>query len=98
MLHAQGELSLGDLKLTSLSFDLCYLINCSFFLGGGGHLKKNYRFKGGGACKKNWQAGGGVMQFLNGASRIPPAPPPHPSLVKNEQSLNKKNYCAGALI
>ena len=29
MLHAQGELSLGDPKLTSLSFDLCYLINCS---------------------------------------------------------------------
>ena len=49
MLHAQGELSLGDLKLTSLSFDLCYLINCSFFFwGGGSSKKKNYRFKGGG--------------------------------------------------
>ena len=29
MLHAKGELSLGDPKLTSFSFDLCYLIKCS---------------------------------------------------------------------
>ena len=40
-------------------------------------IQKNYRFKGGGGgghAKKNWQAEGGVMQFLNGASRIPPVP------------------------
>ena len=29
MSHAQGELSLGDPKVTSLSFDLCFLINSS---------------------------------------------------------------------
>ena len=29
MPHAQGDLLLGDPKVTSLSFDLCFLINSS---------------------------------------------------------------------
>ena len=70
MLHAQGELSLGDPKLTYFSFDLCYLIYLFIYYfffffggGGGGHPKKLSKLRG-------------VMQFLNGASRIPPASPP----------------------
>ena len=65
-----------------VSMCLCVYVS----MWGGGSTKKITASRGGHVKKIGKLRG--VMQFLNGASRIPPAPPP-PSLVKNERSLKR---------
>ena len=49
-----------------------------FFGGGGGSHPKKIPLRGDHVKKIGNLRGGGVMQFLNGAFRIPPALPPSP--------------------
>ena len=65
-------------KILGNGYYYCY-IYIFFFFGGGESSEKTTASRG--PCEKNWQLkGGGVMQFLNGAFRIPPALPPSPKI------------------